>query len=169
LKRLADVSATVRALLKRGNSIERTTGIVNAKPKWTQTRTETERAYEMTTRLLIIGAFLVLCASAATAAADVSGSWSVTITTADGKISGKASLKLTGDKVAGQIGPSDDATIPVEGVLTAHKLTLKTKPQPGRTAAFDSCEPTVGEEKMIGTIQGGDVGKGTIEFVRIKP
>ena len=71
--------------------------------------------------------------------------------------------------MTGQIGPSDDATIPIEGVLTAHKLTLKTNPRPGRTAAFDSCELTVGEEKMIGTIQGGDAGKGTIEFVRIKP
>ena len=113
--------------------------------------------------------FLMLCAPAATEAADVTGNWAVTITTADGKITGKASLKLTGDKVTGQIGPSDDATIPIEGVLTAHKLTLKTHPRPGRTAAFDSCELTVGDEKMSGTIQGGDAGKGSIEFVRIKP
>jgi hypothetical protein len=48
-------------------------------------------------------------------------------------------------------------------------LTLQTKPQPGRTAAFDSCDLTVGDEKMVGTIHGGDVGKGTIEFVRITP
>ena len=111
----------------------------------------------------------MLFAWAAIAAADVSGNWAVTITTADGKITGKASLKLTGDKVTGQIGPSEDATIPIEGVLTVDKLTLKTRPQPGRTAAFDSCELTVGDEKLVGTIQGGDAGKGTIEFVRIKP
>ena len=123
----------------------------------------------MTTRLVIVTTFLILCASAATAAADLTGNWSVTITTGDGKITGKASLKLIGDKVTGQIGPSGDATIPIEGVLTEHKVTLKTHPQPGRTAAFDSCELTVGDEKMIGTIQGGDAGKGTIEFVRIKP
>jgi hypothetical protein len=123
----------------------------------------------MTTRLLIISAFLALCASGATEAADVTGNWAVTITTAEGKITGKASLNLTGDKVTGQIGPSGDATIPIEGVLTEHTLTLKTNPQPGRTAAFDSCELTVGDEKMIGTIQGGDAGKGTIEFVRTKP
>jgi hypothetical protein len=123
----------------------------------------------MTTRLVLISACLMLWAWAATAAADVTGNWAVTITAADGKITGKASLKLTGNKVAGHIGPSEDATIPIEGVLTADKLTLTTKPQPGRTAAFDSCELTVGDEKMVGTIQGGDLGKGTIEFVRLKP
>ena len=95
----------------------------------------------MTTRRVIISAFLMLCAWVATAAADVTG----------------------------HIGPSEDATIPIEGALTADKLTLKTKPQPGRTAAFDRCELTVADEKMVGTIQGGDVGKGTIAFVRIKP
>jgi hypothetical protein len=118
---------------------------------------------------VIITAFLTLCASAATEAADITGNWAVTITTADGKITGKASLKLTGDKVTGQIGPSDDPTIPIEGVLTPHKLTLKTHPRPGRTAAFDSCELTVGDQKMSGTIQGGDAGTGSIEFVRMKP
>ena len=123
----------------------------------------------MMTRLVIITAFVTLSASAATEAADITGNWAVTITTAGGKITGKASLKLTGDKVTGQIGPSGDATIPIEGVLTAHKLTLKTHPRPGRTAAFDSCELTVGDGKMSGTIQGGDAGKGSIEFVRIKP
>jgi hypothetical protein len=123
----------------------------------------------MRTRLVIVPAFILLCFSAAIAAADVTGAWAVTITTADGKITGKAFLKQAGDRVTGQIGPSEDATIPVEGVLTAQKLTLKTHPRPGRTAAFESCELTVGDQKMEGTIRGGDVGRGTIEFVRIKP
>ena len=123
----------------------------------------------MRTRLVVIAAFVLLCCSAAIAAADVSGAWAVTITTADGKITGKAVLKQAGDRVTGQIGPSEDATIPIEGVLTAKKLTLKTNPRPGRTAAFDSCELTVDDQKMAGTIRGGDVGRGTIEFVRIEP
>jgi hypothetical protein len=123
----------------------------------------------MTTRFWIVSAFVMVCLSAAIAASDVTGSWAVTITTADGKITGRASLTQTGDKVTGQIGPSEDATIPVEGVVTAQKLTLKTHPQPGRTAAFESCALTVGDQKLVGTIQGGDVGRGTIEFVRIKP
>jgi hypothetical protein len=123
----------------------------------------------MRTRLVIVPAFALLCVAAAIEAADVTGAWAVTITTADGKITGKAVLKQAGDSVTGEIGPSEDATIPVEGVLTKQKLTLKTHPRPGRTAAFDSCELTVGDEKMTGTIQGGDVGRGTIDFVRIKP
>lgn len=123
----------------------------------------------MTTRLVIVTAFMMLCVSAPTKAADVTGNWAVTITTADGKITGKASLKQTGDKVTGEIGPSTDATIAIQGVLTGNKLTLKTNPRPGRTAAFETCELTVGDEKMVGSIQGGDAGKGTIEFVRTKP
>jgi hypothetical protein len=123
----------------------------------------------MTARLVIVAASLMLCFAAAIEAADVTGDWAVTITTADGKITGKASLKQTGDKVSGHIGPSNDATIAIEGVLTAQKLTLKTNPRPGRTAAFDTCELTVGDGKMVGTIEGGDSGKGTIEFVRAKP
>ena len=122
----------------------------------------------MTTRVVMISAFLMLCLSAGAEATDVTGHWDVTIATTDGKMTGEASLKQAGEKVTGQIGPSGDATIPIEGVLGANKLTLKTRPQPGRTAAFDSCELTVGDEKMVGTIQGGDAGKGTIEFVRRK-
>ena len=120
----------------------------------------------MTTRFMVVAAFFMLCAAARAQSADVSGNWAVTITTAGGKIEGKASLRQAGDKVSGQIGPSEDATIAIEGVLTATKLTLKTNPRPGRTAAFETCELTVGDEKLVGTIHGGDVGKGTIEFVR---
>jgi hypothetical protein len=123
----------------------------------------------MTTRVLVITALWMLGFTAATEAADVSGNWAVTITTADGTITGKASLKQAGDRVTGQIGPSEDATIPVEGVLTEPTLTLKTIPPRGRTAAFDSCELTIGDDKMVGTIHGGDAGKGTIEFVRTEP
>jgi hypothetical protein len=122
----------------------------------------------MTRRLLIGSAFLMLCFSPAIEAADLTGDWAVTITTAKGKMTGKASLKQTGDKVTGQIGPSDDPTIAIEGVLTARKLTLKTNPRQGRTAAFETCDLTVNDEKMAGTIRGGDAGEGTIEFVRIR-
>lgn len=123
----------------------------------------------MTTPLVIVTALSMLCLSSPTEAADVTGHWAVTITTADGTITGSASLKQTGDKVTGQIGPSTDATIDIEGVLRATKLTLTTHPRPGRTAAFETCDLTVGDDRMAGSIQGGDAGKGTIEFVRAKP
>ena len=120
----------------------------------------------MTTRIALLGVLLLLWFSATTSAADVSGAWQVTISTAAGKITGKASLEQVGDKVTGSIGPSEDATIRIEGVLNVNKLTLKTYPRPGRTAAFDRCEVTVGDERMVGTIEGGDAGKGSIKFAR---
>jgi len=122
----------------------------------------------MTTRIALLSALLLLSLLGTIQAADVSGTWQVTITTAAGKITGKASLEQAGDKVTGSIGPSEDATIRIEGVLNANKLALKTYPRSGRTAAFDTCELTVGDDRMVGTIEGGDVGKGSIEFVRNK-
>ena len=64
------------------------------------------------TRLLMT-ALAMLCLSASTGAIDVTGHWGVTITTAEGTMSGEASLNQTGDHVTGQIGPSGDATIPI--------------------------------------------------------
>ena len=96
-------------------------------------------------------------------AAEVTGNWRVTIFTSDGTITGKASLKQTGDTVTGWVGPSEDDPIPVNGAVTRKKLTLKTSPQPGRTVAFDRCDLNVDGDKMVGTI---DVDKGKIEFVR---
>jgi hypothetical protein len=88
---------------------------------------ETGRLDAMTARL-IVPAF-VLC-FAATHTSDVTGNWAVTISAADGEITGTASLKQAREKVTGHIGPVDDATIPVEGVLNAHQLTLKTSHDP---------------------------------------
>jgi hypothetical protein len=70
-------------------------------------------------------------------AVDVTGNWRVTISTPDGQITGLGSLKQTGDKVTGWVGPSKDDPIPVEGTLKGNSLTLTTHPQPGRTVAFD--------------------------------
>ncbi len=99
-------------------------------------------------------------------ATDVTGNWRVTISTPDGAITGKASLKQTGDKVTGWVGPNESDPIPVTGVLNGNNLTIKTSPQPGRTAAFNRCDLTVNGEKMVGTI---DTNKGKIEFVKSAP
>jgi hypothetical protein len=99
-------------------------------------------------------------------AAEVTGNWRVTIFTSDGTITGKASLKQTGDTVTGWVGPSEDDPIPVNGAVTGKKLTLKTSPQPGRTVAFNKCDLNVDTDKMVGTI---DVDKGKIEFIRSTP
>jgi hypothetical protein len=99
-------------------------------------------------------------------AANVTGTWRVTISTPDGAITGKASFRQTGHVVTGWVGPSEKDPIPIAGIVKGNKLTIKTSPQPGRTAAFDKCELTVNGHKMVGTI---DTDKGTIEFVKSAP
>ena len=99
-------------------------------------------------------------------AADVTGTWRVTICTPDGAINGKASFRQTGHAVTGWVGPSENDPIPVAGMIKGNKLTIETSPQPGRTAAFGKCNVTVKGHKMVGTI---DTNKGTIEFVKTAP
>ena len=115
-----------------------------------------------------LGLSLLLLAplAAPARAADVTGNWRVTISTSDGAITGKASLKQSGDMVTGWVGPDESDPIPVTGTLKGNKLTIKTSPQPGRTAAFDKCDLTVNGDKMVGTI---DTDKGKIEFVKSTP
>ena len=117
----------------------------------------------MLERLGLLGMVVLALLVAPARAADVTGAWSVTISTADGTLTGKASLKQAGKIVTGWVGPSEDDPIPINGTLEGNKLTMKTSPQPGRTVAFDQCELTVNGDKMSGTI---DTGKGNIEFVR---
>ncbi len=99
-------------------------------------------------------------------AADVTGNWKVTISIHDGTIVGKASLKQTGHRVTGWVGPSAQDPIPVTGVLQGNKLTIQTHPQPGRSVAFHQCELNVQGDKMVGTV---DTDKGKIEFVKSAP
>jgi len=118
-------------------------------------------------RLGLLGVLLLLASLVTPArAADVTGAWRVTISTPDGTITGKASLKQTGETVTGWVGPSENDPIPVNGTVRGNKLRLKTSPQPGRTVAFDQCDLTVSGDKMVGTI---DTDKGKIEFARSTP
>jgi hypothetical protein len=120
----------------------------------------------MLERLGLLGLLLLASLVAPARAADVTGRWVVTISTSDGTITGKSSLKQTGDTVTGWVGPNENDPIPITGILKGDKLTIKTSPQPGRTAAFDKCDLTVNGDKMAGTI---DADKGKIEFVRSTP
>ena len=117
----------------------------------------------MLERLGLLGVLLLAPLVAPARAADVTGDWNVTISTTDGTITGKASLKQSGEAVTGWVGPSEDDPIPVNGTVRGNKLTIKTSPQPGRTVAFDKCDLIVNGDKMAGTI---DTNKGKIEFVR---
>jgi hypothetical protein len=120
----------------------------------------------MIKRFGLLGIVLFAVSVAPVRAADVTGDWRVTISTPDGPIMGKASFRQAGHIVTGWVGPSENDPIPVTGTLKGNKLTIKTSPQPGRTAAFDRCNLTVDRDKMAGTI---DTDKGTIEFVKSAP
>jgi hypothetical protein len=117
----------------------------------------------MLTRLGLLGILVLGSLVAPAMAVDVTGKWRVAISTSDGEINGRASLKQTGENVTGWVGPSESDPIPVKGTLNGQRLTLKTFPQPGRTVAFGKCEVTVKGNKMIGTI---DANKGSIEFAK---
>jgi hypothetical protein len=109
--------------------------------------------------------------------ADVTGTWRITFSTSDDVMTGKASLKQTGDNVTGWVGPDEGSRhsqrseendpIPVSGILKGNKLTITMSPQPGRTVAFNKIDLTVNGDKMVGTIDTNKEGK--IEFVRTTP
>jgi hypothetical protein len=122
-------------------------------------------AKAMIERLGLLSMLLALLVAPARAA-EVTGRWRVTISTANGPITGVASFKRNGHAVTGWVGPSENDPIPITGVLRGNKLTLETFPQPGRTVAFHKCDVAVSRDKMVGTI---DTDKGTIEFARSAP
>lgn len=120
----------------------------------------------MIERIGLLNMFLFALSVPPVRAADVAGSWRVTISTPDGAITGMASFRQTGHVVTGWVGPSESDPIPITGTIKGNKLSIKTSPQPGRTAAFSKCDLTVSRDKMVGTI---DTNKGTIEFVKSVP
>ena len=96
---------------------------------------------------------------------DVTGAWTVAITTADGQMKGLAIFSQDGTEVTGMIGPAETDMMPIGGSVSGNKLTLETRPRRDRTAAFAKCEVTVTGDRMSGTI---DTDKGKIELVRRK-
>jgi hypothetical protein len=94
---------------------------------------------------------------------DVTGAWSVTITMAQGQVTGLAILSQDGHKITGMLGPAETDMFPVEGTVSGNMVTIVARPRTGRTAAFAKCEVTVEGDRMTGTI---DADKGKIEFVK---
>jgi hypothetical protein len=108
--------------------------------------------------------FLLLSAASALAA-DITGRWDVTISTAEGRIVGAASFTQNGQVVTGRLGASESDPIPISTALHKHRLTIWTDPEIGRNVAFARCDVKVGKDTMTGKIE---FDKGTIEFVRAK-
>src|SRR5215213_1220197 len=94
---------------------------------------------------------------------NVTGAWSVAITTPERQATGLAILSQDGQNITGMIGPAETDMMPVEGTVSGTTVTLTTRPRTGRTAAFARCEVTVEGDRMAGNI---DTDKGKIEFVK---
>jgi hypothetical protein len=116
---------------------------------------------------VVIALMCSLASANPTAMADITGRWRVTMSASDGAVVGVASLEQQGEKVTGSMGPTEDDTTPVSGVLKGDTLTLKTHPKPGFGVPFDTCELTINGDRMTGSFGAADE-KRTIEFVRTR-
>ena len=112
-------------------------------------------------RVLLLSVVL-LASSAPVFAADVTGNWRVTLSTHDGTLTGKASLKQTGESVTGWVRLAKTTQFQSQGQSKATSSPSR-RTQPGRTVAFDECDLTVNDDKMVGNM---DADKGEIEFAR---
>jgi len=121
-------------------------------------------------RRALLFAALLLAVSSAAFAADLTGTWQVTITSTgqDGATqtdTGTATLKQTGNSITGSLGPDAARQNPItEGTIKDNKVILKWSPRPDRTVTF---EMTLEGNKMTGTAERtGDPRKGTVELVK---
>ena len=122
----------------------------------------------MKVQALLLGASLLL--SSAALAADLTGTWQLTITGTDSRgaarsDSGIATLKQSGNQVTGTLGPDEQRQMPIaEGTIKDNKVLMKVVQGPDRTMTF---ELTINGEKLIGTVERtGMPEKGAVEFVR---
>jgi hypothetical protein len=122
----------------------------------------------MKIRFLCAGLLLLLSSSAF--AADLTGTWQVTIsiTAPDGttqKDLGVAVLQQAGNALTGSVGPDENRLSPIsEGTIKDNKVIIKVSPRPERTMTF---ELTVTGEKLVGTVeQTGSPQKRIVELIR---
>ena len=125
----------------------------------------------MAYRAKFLGLFLLLFAASAVGAdigglsANVSGTWTVKISTPSGRILSTAELTQVGSQVTGWLQANRGERIPLSGVLLSDKLIITTHPESRRVAAFDRCELIAGGNSMKGTFYPG---RGKIEFRRAR-
>jgi hypothetical protein len=117
----------------------------------------------------VLVCLLALASAVVTAATDLTGRWTVTITLGNQRLAGIALLKENGGRVTGSIGVDERNQHPLDGVIEGNRVTLATHPRPGATVAFAMAHLTVDGDKMTGTTEGGDlVDSARIELVREK-
>ena len=118
-----------------------------------------------------LGLFLLLNAASALSAdiaglgSNVTGRWTVKISTPSGRTLSTAELTQSGNQVTGWLEPNDGDRIPISGALISDRLIINTHPESRRLVAFDRCEVNAGGDHMKGTFYPGN---GKIEFIRVR-
>ena len=106
-------------------------------------------------RSLAVAALITLCGGLlAIAQTDVSGSWTLTITSEVGSNDTPMVLEQEGDMLKGTIGAAETEA-PVEGTITGNDITL----------TYEVDAPQVGPLTLsfTGTVDGSNM-KGTVDF-----
>src|ERR1700676_1975064 len=124
----------------------------------------------MAYRAKFLGLFLLLLTASSLSAdiglgSNVSGRWTVKISSSGGRILGIAELTQSGNQVTGWLEPNGGDRIPVSGALISNRLIITTHPEARHLVAFDRCEIDAGGNPMKGTFYPG---KGKIEFVKVR-
>jgi hypothetical protein len=125
----------------------------------------------MVHRAKFLGLFLLLYAASALGAdvgglgSNVTGTWTVRISTPGGRILSTAELTQSGNQVKGWLEAYRGERIPLSGVLISDRLIITTHPESRRIVAFDRCDLIAGGNRMKGTFYPG---KGKIEFMRAR-
>jgi len=115
--------------------------------------------------LLLLYAPFALCADIAGFGSNVTGLWTVAISTRGGRILSTAELTQNGNQVTGWLEANGGGRIPVSGAVLSDRLTITTHPEPRGYAAFERCEVRTGGNRMKGKFYPGN---GKIEFMRVR-
>lgn len=125
----------------------------------------------MAHRVKFLGLFLLLFTASALASdiaglgSNVTGRWTVKISSPGSRILGEAELTQNGNQVTGWLHPNDGDSIPLSGAVLNGRLIITTHPERRHLVAFERCEVNVNGNHMKGTISPG---AGKIEFWKVR-
>ena len=109
---------------------------------------------------LLIAAIVMVCAPGIPAAADVSGTWDLTVETPQGTASPSVSLVQSGEKLSGtyrgRLGE-----YPLEGTMRGNEIRFSVTVRFQDQSLVVTYSGTAQESTMSGTVQFGDRGSGT--------
>ena len=113
--------------------------------------------------LLLLFSASAMGAGVARLSSNVTGRWTVHLSTSGVRIFGTAELTQDGNQVSGWFMPNGGDRIALSGVLIFSRLIITTHPESRQRVAFDRCELDPDGYHMKGAFYPG---KGKIEFIR---